>query len=500
MSENTNEYNFYDLEAEKFLLGSLINDNNLIQNVDYLHENHFYAKLNGQIFEAIVRIVNKGLVADVKTVLSETLLSKDMKDGLDEEGLSKYLKEDIESRFTITTVSSLANTIHIMYLRRNALSIGKLLIEDCNSRPPSELGSVIGDAVEMLDGIQDSAESNSNSIVEINKRLVTVLKHLNIARKSDRNISGISTGLRSFDSIIGGLKSSDLIILAARPSMGKTALAISMATNIARMNKRSGSKEHVLFFSLEMSGEQIATRAASILLRRNSKIFDTGRDLNGERISDQDFANISEELQEFADLPILIDSTPALTISAIRRKVRKISRVKKIGAIFVDYLQLVRGNVADSNNRVQEVSEVTQGLKRIAKEENVPVIALAQLSRAVESRESTNFKPQLSDLRESGSIEQDADIVSFLYREAYYLERKGPENPDKYTPENERNGETYIAKKEEYNNFMEKLQPVKNLAQLIVSKNRNGSVGVASCHFDSNILEFSDLSYEFGDE
>ncbi|MBL0725941.1 MAG: AAA family ATPase [Alphaproteobacteria bacterium] len=488
----------YSVDSERFLLGSLINDNNLIEHTDKLHKNHFYEKINGTIFEAINKIIkNTSLIADVKTIVKEIKgLQKTNIDGLDE-----YLV-NLEKLFTMSSVSTLVNIIYLLHAKRHMTALGKEMVETFTNLPPSQLKETLGDVAQKIDEVRDLVDGKQQSITKISTHIESILKKTDIARKSSKAISGISTGLTELDEIVGGLKKSDLVILAARPSMGKTALAVSMAYNMARMNQsvKTEEKGNILFFSLEMSGEQIAMRLASICTRKNSIIFETGRETEknvndkfnkGKPISDSNFADIIEALSDMSDLPILIDSSPTLKISTLIRKAKKVSRIHKIDAIFVDYLQLVKGEFNNANNRVQEVSEVTQGLKALAKQLNVPVVALAQLSRAVESRESNNFKPQLSDLRESGSIEQDADVVMFLYRESYYKERNAPENPDNYLkPEN---SDKYSQKKEDYEDFMEKLEPIKNLANIIVSKNRNGPIGTASCYFDRNILTFSNL-------
>jgi replicative DNA helicase len=308
------------------------------------------------------------------------------------------------------------------------------------------------------------------------------------ALNSGGGLSGVTTGLNSINSRIGGLHHSDLIILAGRPGMGKTSLATNIAFNAARRfmdDQRAGVEKgksvgaKVAFFSLEMSADQLATR----ILAENSGI--SGESLRMGKISQQDFRNLARAAAELESLPLYIDDTPGLTIAALRTRARRLKRQRNIGFIVVDYLQLLQGSGKSSDgNRVQEISEISRGLKTLAKELNVPVMALSQLSRQVESRE--NKRPQLSDLRESGSIEQDADIVLFVYREEYYVNFTKPKEASAAAGDDA----NAVAAFEEWQRAMEE---VHGRAEVIIAKQRHGATGTVTLRFESKITRFSDL-------
>jgi replicative DNA helicase len=271
---------------------------------------------------------------------------------------------------------------------------------------------------------------------------------------------------------MGGFQNSDLVILAGRPSMGKTALVTNFAYNAARRFAETGGKEGAIvgFFSLEMSADQLATR----ILADRSEI--PGDKIRKGEIQQDDFRKFVAASQELSQIPLYIDDTPALSISAVRTRARRLKRQHGLGMLVVDYLQLLRGTGSKqgTDNRVQEVAEITRGLKAIAKELNIPVIALSQLSRQVEQREDK--RPMLSDLRESGSIEQDADVVLFVYREEYYLARTEPE-----------------VGTEKHLEWQSKMDKAMNIGECIVSKNRHGSIGPVRMHFEPRLTRFSDL-------
>jgi replicative DNA helicase len=294
---------------------------------------------------------------------------------------------------------------------------------------------------------------------------------LESAFKSDSSITGITTGFMDLDKWMGGLSRSDLIILAGRPSMGKTALATNIAFNAAMaFVKKTDGAGKVAFYSLEMSKEQLVTRILA-----QECCIPSERIRRGE-IKEEDFIKLKDANKRVAELPLFIDDTPALTISILRSRSRKLKRQHGLDLIVVDYLQLLQGNSEKRNeNRVQEISEITRSLKAIAKELDVPVLALSQLSRAVETRDDK--RPQLSDLRESGSIEQDADVVMFIYREEYYESRREPTRGS-----------------EEHAKWMEKLAKTHNLAEVILAKQRHGPVGTVRLFFDGKYTKFDNLS------
>ncbi|HPF79078.1 MAG TPA: DnaB-like helicase C-terminal domain-containing protein, partial [Alphaproteobacteria bacterium] len=286
------------------------------------------------------------------------------------------------------------------------------------------------------------------------------------------------------DHKLGGLHNSDLLILAARPSMGKTSLAVNVAYNAAKAYAESGGQEGAIvgFFSLEMSADQLATR----ILADQSGI--SGDDIRKGNIKENDFRKFVEASQKLSQIPLYIDDTPALSIGAVRTRARRLKRQHGLGLLVIDYLQLLQGSGSrqSEGNRVLEISEITRGLKAIAKELNIPVIALSQLSRAVEQREDK--RPMLSDLRESGSIEQDSDVVMFIYRREYYLSREEPEKKP---------GEDDSKFNDRYAQWQEDLGNCCNVADVIVAKQRHGPIGTVSLHFDSSVTRFSDLERRY---
>ena len=289
------------------------------------------------------------------------------------------------------------------------------------------------------------------------------------AYKNDEGIVGVPTGLRDLDEKLGGLHKSDLLIIAGRPSMGKTALATNIAFNAAKKFQQDGKKKaSVAFFSLEMSAEQLSTR----ILAEQSRI--KSNDIIRGRISEDQFDKFIESSKDNSELPLYIDETPAISIAALSNRARRMKRINGLDLIVVDYIQLMTAVNSRRESRVQEISEITQGLKALAKELSVPVLALSQLSRAVEQRD--NNKPLLADLRESGSIEQDADVVMFVYREAYYLERKEPRPATV-----------------EYAEWQAKMSEVSNMAEIIVGKQRHGPTGNVFLEFEPHFTKFKDI-------
>ena len=324
-----------------------------------------------------------------------------------------------------------------------------------------------------------TAGDYKGGFIEFNESLTRAIKQAEVAYQREGLVTGVTTGFLDMDKKLGGLQKSDLIILAGRPAMGKSALAANIAFNAARSYVEHHAKEGAVvgFFSLEMSAEQLATR---ILADRSGVASDKIR--RGE-VKDTDFHKFVEASQELAQVPLFFDDTAALTISAIRTRARRLQRQHKLGMIIIDYLQLIQGSGRKtSDNRVHEISEITRGLKALAKELDVPVLALSQLSRAVELRD--NKRPQLSDLRESGSIEQDADVVMFIYREEYYLERDEPgrrpeENDDKFNSR--------------YESWQNRMEDSHNVAECIIAKQRHGPIGTIKLHFEGEFTRFSNL-------
>jgi replicative DNA helicase len=457
----------YNLEAEQALLGAILTNNEALNHVDTnLKAEHFYVEIHNRIFTSIMKFYEKGMVANPVT-------------------LKQYFKSDdgVEDGYLIRLVTSSPNVINVrdycriiidLALKRSLIDVGGNVVNSAYDYKAETSGiEQVEEAEQMLFNLA-SVGSSEGGFNHLSSVLHNTMQRAEVAYKSEGNVVGVRTGLKDMDRLLGGLQDSDLIILAGRPSMGKTALATSIAFNAAKIfaqnDKNEAKIKSVGFFSLEMSSEQLAGRMLASAAGINSTKIQRGD------MSNEEFAELVRNSNELARLPYHIDDTPALSIAALRTRARRLKRVANLGLIVVDYLQLVTGTGhSRSQGRVQEISEITQGLKAIAKELNVPVIALSQLSRAVESREDK--RPQLSDLRESGSIEQDADVVMFVYREEYYLSRTEPRMD---TPE--------------HATWMEKMEKVYGLADVIVAKQRHGPIGTVTMQFQSNLTRFEDLA------
>ena len=358
--------------------------------------------------------------------------------------------------------------IYDMFVRRELIKISEGTIDSAKLKDLNISGqNIIENSEKLLFDLAEKGSFNS-SLVKFDEALKFTIEMATNAYKNEEGIVGVPTGLTDIDDRLGGLHKSDLIIIAGRPSMGKTALATNIAFNAASKLQESGKKSTVAFFSLEMSSEQLSTR----ILAEQSRI--KSNDIRRGKISDEQFDKFIETSKNISELPLYIDETPAISIAAVSNRARRIKRLFGLEMIVVDYIQLMRGPTNNANNRVQEISEITQGLKAIAKELSVPVLALSQLSRAVEQRD--DHKPLLSDLRESGSIEQDADVVMFVYRAAYYLERKEPQ-----------------AATVEHAEWQAKMSEIAHLAQIIIAKQRHGPTGNVDLEFEGMFTKFRDI-------
>lgn len=462
----------YDTESEQAVLGSLLIDNKCLDEIgDFLQEEHFYIPIHSIIYKTIVKTINKGSLANPITIKSSLSNAIDIKNM----GGAKYLVELASNADKMLNIKHYAKIIYNLSINRKLISIGKQIVQD-NYEKISDAEGQIEKAEKLLFNIAE--QRNNNKCQTISDTVIKTIDIVDKAIKRD-GINCISTGYTDVDSLLGGLKNSDLLILAARPSMGKTALATCIAYRAAiklkKENQEKNEDRNICIFSLEMSSEQLTGRILSVATGINSHKMFRGT------ISNEDFSNIINEGQNISEIPLLIDDTPAISITELRAKARRLKRQNNISLIIVDYLQLLRGEGKHlEGNRVQEVSEITRGLKIIAKELDIPVLALSQLSRAVEQREDK--RPQLSDLRESGSIEQDADIVMFLYREEYYLERKKPDfNSDKLHA------------------WQADMERVRNVADLIIAKHRNGAIGRVLLHFNHDTTCFSDFDNQHKD-
>jgi replicative DNA helicase len=466
----------HNIEAEQALLGALLVNNVVFERTsELLQPEHFYDPVHGRIYGAIATLINRGQIADPKTLRG--LFDNDP--ALTAVGGANYLVDLAANIVTIFNVSDYAQLIHDLFLRRQLIELGTDVVNEAYQHDLDKPASTQIETTESKLFELARTGQTDRGFVKLEKALAVSIKMAEEAHKRDSHITGVTTGLRDMDRKMGGLQRSDLIILAGRPSMGKTALATNMAFNAAHAYFKSEGREGsaVAFFSLEMSSEQLATR----LLGDFSSV-PSDKIRRGE-IKTEDFTKFVEASQTLSRVPLYIDDTPALSVSGLRTRARRLKRmVPHLGVIVIDYLQLLHGSAKSAENRVQEVSEITRGLKALAKELDIPVLALSQLSRAVEQREDKT--PQLSDLRESGSIEQDADVVMFVYREEYYHSRSEPtRRPD----------EDEGKFNDRYSHWMQRGEEVSNVAEVVIAKQRHGPIGSVSLHFDGQFTRFSDL-------
>ncbi len=479
-----------NMEAEQALLGALLANNKAYERVgDFLAPEHFAHSAHGRIFQAIARRVETGQLADAVTLRAEFEHSGI----LEEVGGTPYLAQLLSAMVGIINAGEYGRAIHDAWLRRQLIDLGEVVVNRAfGSEPELDGAAQIESAEQSLYDLATRGGTDGGFIT-FERALSDALLGAERALKSAGRVRGQSSGLRDLDKKLGGLHPSDLLVLAGRPGMGKTALATKIAFGAARAlvadaraedpvsqhgaGPDGRAKATVAVFSLEMSAEQLATR----LLAEEAEIT-SDRIRRGE-IGQKDFDRFVEVSRELSGLPIYIDDTPAITLSALRTRARRLKRTKGLALVVVDYLQLMRPSAGTRpENRVLEISQITQGLKALAKELAVPVLALSQLSRAVESREDK--RPQLSDLRESGTIEQDADAVLFLYREAYYLEQREPKKSA--FPSDEK----YLQAQQKWH---EDMNAEYNQAELIIAKQRHGPIGVVKLYFDASLTRFTDL-------
>ena len=459
-----------NLEAEQALIGSVLVNNDVIDEVStFIRPSIFYDPAHVKIYEVIENLNNKGMIANPITL--KNFFEKD--NMLNEVGGTEYLVK--LTRFSGSTKQAIdyAKVIHEMYLRRELVSISEKLSYDTLNANTQEQNAenIIESTEKSLFNLAERG-SFSQSFIEFKRAVDKTIEMATLAMQSDRGIVGIPTGLTDLDKKLGGLHKSDLIILAGRPSMGKTALATNIAYNAAQNILSRQEKSSVAFFSLEMSSEQLSTRILSEQARIKSDSIRQGN------VTEEEINRYIETSRNIYNLPLYIDETPAITIATLSNRARRIKRLNGLSLIVVDYIQLMRSSSNKNDGRVQEISEITQGLKAIAKELSVPVLALSQLSRAVEQRDDK--QPQLADLRESGSIEQDADVVMFVYREAYYLERKQPK-----------------LGSIEHAEWQSKMNDVNGLADIILGKQRHGPTGTIKVEFEGIYTKFKDLSKNY---
>ncbi len=456
-----------NLEAEQALLGSILVNNDIIDEISSIvTPSVFYDPGHIKIYEVIQNLNNKGMIANPITL--KNYFEKD--NMLNEVGGTEYLVK--LTRFSGSTKQAVdyAKIIHEMYLRRELVLISNKLSSDTMNASTEEQNAenIIEDTEKSLFDLAERG-SFSRSFLKFNQALDQTIQMATQAMQNDQGIVGVPTGLTDLDEKLGGLHKSDLIIIAGRPSMGKTALATNIAYNAAQNILKRQEKSSVAFFSLEMSSEQLSTR----ILSEQAKI--KSDDIRRGKVSEEEINRYIETSRNIYNLPLFIDETPAITIATLCNRARRIKRLFGLDLIVVDYIQLMRSNLNKNEGRVQEISEITQGLKALAKELSVPVLALSQLSRAVEQRDDK--QPQLADLRESGSIEQDADVVMFVYRESYYLERKQPK-----------------LGSIEHAEWQSKMNDVNGLADIILGKQRHGPTGTIKVEFEGIYTKFKDLT------
>ncbi|OJW69883.1 MAG: replicative DNA helicase [Sphingomonadales bacterium 63-6] len=472
-----------NIEAEAAFIGAILIDNRVIEELSTpLRPDHFFEPVHQRIYERVLTLLDRGAV--VTPVTLRPYFEAD--EALKELGGVAYLARLTADGQGLLAPRELAAQIYDLALLRELVNVGRTLVEDALDTSESvEPLKQIEYAEAALYKVAEGA-ATANEASSFRTATHTALSQIEAAINSGGHISGKTTGLVSINEKIGGLHDSDLIILAGRPGMGKTSLATNIAFNCAErlLNDREMGIEQsvgagVVFFSLEMSADQLATRILAEQAEVSSEALRMGR------ISRDQFQKLSFAAQRLAELPLYIDDTPALSIAALRARARRLKRRHDIGLIVVDYLQLLQGTGRGNDNRVNEISEISRGLKTLAKELSVPVIALSQLSRAVEQREDK--RPQLSDLRESGSIEQDADMVWFIYRAEYYHNALKPDGPGP-------NGFANADAEAKYSEWEQRHSDLVNRATLIVAKQRHGSTGNIPLQFQSEITKFSDLA------
>jgi replicative DNA helicase len=471
-----------NVQAEQALLGALLANNRAYERVsEFLSPDHFADPIHGRIYRAIARRIEAGQLADAVTLKAEFEHSG----VLEEVGGTAYLAQLLTAMVGIINAGEYGRAIHDAWLRRQLIDIGETVVNNAFGADADLDGALQIEAAEhsLFQLVTDGAAGGG--FMTFDRALTAAIQGAERAFNRTGHVSGLTTGLRDLDAKMGGLHGSDLVVLAGRPGMGKTSLATAIAFGAAKSliaeartnDPNAAPKRSIGIFSLEMSAEQLATR----LLSEESQVS-SDRIRRGD-ISQRDFDRFVQVSREIASLPIEIDDTPAITLSALRTRARRLKRTKGLALIVVDYLQLMRPAAGTRpESRVLEIGQLTQGLKAIAKELDVPVLALSQLSRAVESREDK--RPQLADLRESGTIEQDADVVMFIYRDEYYLEQRMPKLA---AFDNE---EKFQAAMDEWHRQMER---VHNQADLIIAKQRHGPTGTIQLFFESEFTRFADL-------
>jgi replicative DNA helicase len=455
-----------NVDAEQALIGSVLVNNDIIDEIsNFIKPGEFFDPIHKKIFEVIEHLNNKGMIANPITLKNYF----ENENALSDVGGVDYLIK--LTRFSASVRQSIdyAKIVHEAYVKRELVGISENILEESMDDDLEKSGeNIIEDAEQSLFQLAERGNF-SQSYMKFDKALDQTIEMATLAMKNDQGIVGVPTGLTELDEKLGGLHKSDLVIIAGRPSMGKTALATNIAYYAAKKIYDNKEKKAVAFFSLEMSSEQLSTRILSEQARIQSN------DIRRGKATEEQLNRYIETSRNIYDLPLYIDETPAITIASLSNRARRMKRLFGLSLIVVDYIQLIRTSSKRYDGRVQEISEITQGLKALAKELSVPVLALSQLSRAVEQRDDK--LPQLSDLRESGSIEQDADVVMFVYREQYYLEKKQPK-----------------LGSIEHAEWQSKMNDILGLADIIIGKQRHGPTGNVQVEFEGMYTKFKDLT------
>lgn len=454
----------HNFQAEQALLGAILANNGAYHRVsEYLRPEHFADPLHGKLFNSVSRLIERGQTVNAVTL--KTYAERD--EDLQKLGGTTYLADLVAASVHVADAVTFGKLVHDLYLRRRLIEIGEDLVQKAY-RPSPDI-----EAIAQIEAVERSLydladDGGSGEAKGFSALLAEAVKEADIAHRRGGKTGGLATGFSALDGLLGGLHKSDLIILAARPSMGKTALATNIGLNVASAFREEDIEGQrvlvdgapVAIFSLEMSGTQITNR----ILADQAQI--PGNKVRSGEMSTFEWDRYLAANTKLQHLPLFVDDTPALSISALRTRARRMKRQHNVGLIIIDYLQMMRGTTNVGDGRVQEVSEISRGLKALAKELDVPVLALSQLSRAVENR--TDKHPQLSDLRDSGTIEQDADVVIFVYREEYYIERS-----------NKKGGPEHIA--------------AMGLAEIDIAKQRHGPIGTIPMRFNGAYTKFSDM-------
>jgi len=463
----------HNIEAEQALLGAIMVNNEAIDRVSsFLKAEHFFDQLHARIYDAAAKLILGGKRATPITL--KTFFQADPPAG--ELPIPQYLGRLAASATTIINAEDYGRTVYDLAVRRHLIQIGETMVNTAYDSPVDAPPSAqIEEAEQRLYELAETGKYGSG-FEPFTAALTDAIDMAANAYRRDGGLSGLATGFTDLDNRMGGLQPSDLIIIAGRPAMGKTALATNIAYHVAKAYRAGADSEAPLdgavvgFFSLEMSAEQLATRIIS------EQAYIPSERIRRGRIDSDQFDRIVEVSQELQHLPLYIDQTGGITVAQLAARARRLKRQRGLGFIVVDYLQLLSGSSRRAaEGRVQEVSEITTGLKALAKELHVPILALSQLSRQVEQREDK--RPQLADLRESGSIEQDADVVLFVFREEYYVERRQPRENT-----------------EEHKQWQDDMETVNGKAEVIIGKQRHGPTGTVMLQFTPEFTRFSNLA------